>query len=53
VGAADYPTEKIAENSRKFRQLAWATQLGRFIDGVGLAYESDEGGPGPRRSPRS
>ena len=44
VGAADYPTEKIAENSRKFRQLGLGyANLGALLMASGLAYESDEG----------
>jgi ribonucleoside-diphosphate reductase alpha chain len=44
VGAADYPTEKIAENSRKFRQLGIGyANLGALLMASGLAYDSDEG----------
>ena len=44
VGAADYPTEKIAENSRKFRQLGLGyANLGALLMASGLAYDSDEG----------
>jgi len=44
VGAADYPTEKIAANSRKFRQLGIGyANLGALLMASGLAYDSDEG----------
>ena len=44
VGAADYPTEKIAENSRKFRQLGLGyANLGALLMASGLAYDSDAG----------
>jgi ribonucleoside-diphosphate reductase alpha chain len=44
VGAADYPTEKIAENSRKFRQLGLGyANLGALLMASGLAYDSDSG----------
>jgi ribonucleoside-diphosphate reductase alpha chain len=44
VGAADYPTEKIAENSRKFRQLGIGyANLGALLMASGLAYDSDAG----------
>jgi ribonucleoside-diphosphate reductase alpha chain len=44
VGAADYPTEKIAENSRKFRQLGLGyANLGALLMASGHAYDSDEG----------
>ena len=44
VGAADYPTEKIGENSRKFRQLGLGyANLGALLMASGLAYDSDEG----------
>ncbi len=44
VGAADYPTEKIAENSRKFRQLGLGyANLGALLMASGLAYDSDDG----------
>jgi ribonucleoside-diphosphate reductase alpha chain len=44
VGDADYPTEKIAENSRKFRQLGLGyANLGALLMASGLAYDSDEG----------
>src|SRR5487761_1894553 len=44
VGAADYPTEKIAENSRKFRQLGLGyANLGALLMASGLAYDSEDG----------
>ncbi|MEQ1873257.1 MAG: vitamin B12-dependent ribonucleotide reductase [Ilumatobacteraceae bacterium] len=44
VGRADYPTEKIAENSRKFRQLGLGyANLGATLMALGLAYDSEEG----------
>lgn len=44
VGRADYPTEKIAENTRKFRQLGLGyANLGALLMGLGLPYDSDKG----------
>jgi ribonucleoside-diphosphate reductase alpha chain len=44
VGSADYPTDKIAENSRKFRQLGLGyANLGALLMASGHAYDSDEG----------
>jgi ribonucleoside-diphosphate reductase alpha chain len=44
VGAADYPTEKIGENSRRFRQLGLGyANLGALLMASGLAYDSDAG----------
>ncbi len=44
VGNADYPTEKIGENSRKFRQLGMGyANLGALLMAQGLPYDSDEG----------
>ncbi len=44
VGNADYPTEKIAENSRAFRQLGLGyANLGALLMAQGLPYDSDEG----------
>jgi ribonucleoside-diphosphate reductase alpha chain len=44
VGNADYPTEPIAENSRKFRQLGLGyANLGAMLMALGLPYDSDEG----------
>ncbi len=44
VGNADYPTEKIGENSRKFRQLGIGyANLGALLMSLGLPYDSDGG----------
>jgi ribonucleoside-diphosphate reductase alpha chain len=44
VGNADYPTEPIAENSRRFRQLGLGyANLGALLMALGLAYDSDGG----------
>ncbi len=44
VGNADYPTEKIAENSRKFRQLGLGyANLGALLMAQGMPYDSEEG----------
>ncbi len=44
VGNADYPTEKIAETSRQFRQLGLGyANLGALLMALGLAYDSTEG----------
>src|SRR4029079_13929847 len=44
VGNADYPTEKIAENSRKFRQLGLGyANLGALLIAQGLPDDSPEG----------
>ncbi|MGH9054416.1 MAG: LAGLIDADG family homing endonuclease [Acidimicrobiales bacterium] len=44
VGSADYPTEKIAENSRRFRQLGIGyANLGALLMAQGLPYDSDAG----------
>ncbi len=44
VGNADYPTEKIAENSRRFRQLGIGyANLGALLMALGLPYDSDGG----------
>src|SRR5207244_6832740 len=44
VGNADYPTEKIADNTRKFRQLGIGyANLGALLMAQGLPYDSDEG----------
>src|SRR5439155_1034304 len=44
VGNADYPTPKIAENSRKFRQLGLGyANLGALLMAEGLPYDSDGG----------
>ncbi|HYA67953.1 MAG TPA: vitamin B12-dependent ribonucleotide reductase, partial [Acidimicrobiales bacterium] len=44
VGNADYPTEAIAENSRRFRELGIGyANLGALLMAQGLPYDSDEG----------
>jgi len=44
VGNADYPTVKIGENSRRFRQLGLGyANLGAMLMALGLPYDSDEG----------
>ena len=44
VGNADYPTEKIAETSRRFRQLGIGyANLGALLMAEGMAYDSDDG----------
>jgi len=44
VGNADYPTEKIAENSRRFRELGLGyANLGALLMANGLPYDSDGG----------
>jgi ribonucleoside-diphosphate reductase alpha chain len=44
VGNADYPTEKIAQNSRRFRQLGLGyANLGALLMALGLPYDSDAG----------
>ncbi|HSL57927.1 MAG TPA: vitamin B12-dependent ribonucleotide reductase, partial [Acidimicrobiales bacterium] len=44
VGRADYPTEAIAENSRKFRQLGLGyANLGALLMALGHGYDSDSG----------
>ncbi len=44
VGNADYPTESIAETSRRFRQLGIGyANLGALLMSQGLPYDSDEG----------
>jgi ribonucleoside-diphosphate reductase alpha chain len=44
VGFASYPTEKITENSHRFRQLGQGyANLGALLMSQGLAYDSDEG----------
>jgi ribonucleoside-diphosphate reductase alpha chain len=41
VGNADYPTEKIAENSRKFRQLGLGyANIGALLMALGMPYDS-------------
>jgi ribonucleoside-diphosphate reductase alpha chain len=44
VGNADYPTEAIGENSRRFRQLGLGyANLGALLMALGLPYDSDGG----------
>ena len=44
VGNADYPTEKIADTSRKFRQLGLGyANLGALLMALGMPYDSDSG----------
>ncbi len=44
VGNADYPTEKIAETSRAFRQLGLGyANLGALLMAEGMPYDSDAG----------
>ena len=44
VGNADYPTQPIGENSRRFRQLGLGyANLGALLMALGLPYDSDEG----------
>ncbi len=44
VGRADYPTEAIGENSRRFRQLGLGyANIGALLMNLGLPYDSHEG----------
>ncbi|MEM7273605.1 MAG: vitamin B12-dependent ribonucleotide reductase [Actinomycetota bacterium] len=44
VGRADYPTERIGENSLAFRQLGLGyANIGALLMNLGLPYDSDEG----------
>jgi ribonucleoside-diphosphate reductase alpha chain len=44
VGEADYPTEKIGENARAYRQLGLGyANLGALLMARGLPYDSDAG----------
>ena len=44
VGRADYPTERIGDTSRKFRQLGIGyANLGALLMALGLPYDSVEG----------
>jgi ribonucleotide reductase alpha subunit len=44
VGNSSYPTEKIAENARAYRQLGLGyANLGGLLMSQGLAYDSEEG----------
>ena len=42
VGNADYPTEKIAETTRRFREIGLGyTNLGAMLMALGMPYDSD------------
>jgi len=44
VGPSSYPTEKIGENARAFRQLGMGyANLGALLMANGVAYDSDQG----------
>ncbi|HWW53763.1 MAG TPA: vitamin B12-dependent ribonucleotide reductase, partial [Acidimicrobiales bacterium] len=44
VGNADYPTKKIGQNARRFRQLGLGyANLGALLMAQGLPYDSDQG----------
>jgi ribonucleoside-diphosphate reductase alpha chain len=44
VGNADYPTDRIGENSRRFRQLGMGyANLGALLMAQGLPYDSEAG----------
>ncbi len=44
VGMSDYPTEKIAANAHRFRQLGLGyANLGALLMAQGMAYDSDDG----------
>ena len=44
VGESDYPTEKIGENARAYRQLGLGyANLGALLMARGLPYDSDQG----------
>ncbi|MEA2827920.1 MAG: ribonucleoside-diphosphate reductase alpha chain [Actinomycetota bacterium] len=44
VGNADYPTERIADTSRRFRQLGLGyANLGALLMALGVAYDSEAG----------
>jgi len=44
VGNADYPTDKIGDNARRFRQLGLGyANLGAMLMALGIAYDSDAG----------
>ncbi len=50
---ADFPTEPIADTTRKFRQLGIGyANLGALLMATGHAYDSEGGRRSPRRSPR-
>ena len=53
VGNADYPTDRIAETTRAFRELGIGyANLGALLMAQGLPYDSDAGAPGRPPSPR-
>lgn len=44
IGRADYPTERIAQNTRRFRQIGLGyANLGALLMAVGAPYDSDRG----------
>src|SRR5688572_1264152 len=44
IGNAEYPTEKIAQTTREFRQIGLGyANLGALLMAVGLPYDSDRG----------
>ena len=44
VGPADYPTQRIGENTRRFRQLGLGyANLGALLMALGAPYDSDRG----------
>ncbi len=44
VGRADYPTERIGQNTRRFRQLGLGyANLGALLMAIGAPYDSDRG----------
>jgi ribonucleoside-diphosphate reductase alpha chain len=44
IGNADYPTDKIGDTTRKFRQLGLGyANLGAMLMALGVPYDSDEG----------
>ncbi|MDP8975982.1 MAG: vitamin B12-dependent ribonucleotide reductase [Actinomycetota bacterium] len=44
VGMSDYPTDKIGQNARRFRQLGIGyANLGALLMSQGMAYDSDNG----------
>ena len=52
VGNSSYPTERITQNAKDFRQLGLGyANLGALLMALGKAYDSDGGRPGPGRSP--
>ena len=54
VGNSSYPTERITQNAKDFRQLGLGyANLGALLMALGKAYDSDGGRPGRGRSPRS